>query len=206
MPVRSKSTFLSSEMPLFLLFLLVGLGLGYFLTINSRLDQNQQLQPQLQQQQQRQQPIEISVVSQSQGGDDRYSRPPRPQRIWDNGPEYPPRGALLPPDGGRLINMRTQGLPESYQSMGLLKTEDGQMLPLFGRRVATRSDRYNYYTRTDTYNPVPLPLKYKRRDCQDDVGCEELFNGDEVLVTATGNKATATLYQFDGPTYIPAIV
>lgn len=188
-------------MPLFLLLLLVGLGLGYFLTISSPSLRFAGVQ---QPQAPPQQPIEISVVS--QGGDDRYSRPPRPQRFWDNGPELPPRGALLPPDGGRLINMRTQGLPESYQSMGLLKTEEGQMLPLFGRRVATRSDRYNYYTRTDTYNPVPLPIKYKRRDCQDDVGCEELFNGEEVLLTATGNKATATLYQFDGPTYIPAIV
>jgi hypothetical protein len=203
MTLRSKSTFVSSEMPLFLLLLLVGLALGYFLTISSPTLRYAGIQ---QQPQPNQQPIEISVVSQSQGGDDRYSRPPRPQRFWDNGPEIPPRGALLPPDGGRLINMRTQGLPESYQSMGLLKTEDGQMLPLFGRRVATRSDRYNYYTRTDTYNPVPLPIKYKRRDCQDDVGCDELFNGEEVLLTATGNKATATLYQFDGPTYIPAIV
>jgi hypothetical protein len=192
-------------MPLFLLLLLVGLMLGYFLTISSpslrfagqQLQQQQVVAPP-------QQPVEISVVS--QGGDDRYSRPPRPQRLWDNGPELPPRGALLPPDGGRLINMRTQGLPETYQSMGLLKTEDGQLLPLYGRRVATRSDRYNYYTRTDSYNPVPLPIKYKRRDCQDDVGCEELFNGDEVMVTPTGNRATATLYQFDGPTYIPAIV
>ena len=193
-------------MPLFLILLLVGLALGYFLTISSPALRyaGAGLQQQPPRQESSQPPIEISVVS--QGGDDRYSRPPRPQRLWDNGPELPPRGALLPPDGGRLINVRTQGLPESYQSMGLLKTEEGQLLPLYGRRVATRSDRYNYYTRTDTYNPVPLPIKYKRRDCQDDVGCEELFNGDEVLVTPTGNRATATLYQFDGPTYIPAIV
>jgi hypothetical protein len=193
-------------MPLFLLLLLVGLALGYFLTISSPSLRFAGLQLQQQPQQQKQQPIEISVVSQTQGGDDRYSRPPRPQRLWDNGPEIPARGGLLPPDGGRLINVRTQGLPESYQSMGLLKTEEGQLLPLYGRRVASRTDRYNYYTRTDSYNPVPLPIRYKRRDCQDDVGCEELFNGDEVMVTPTGNKATATLYQFDGPTYIPAIV
>ncbi len=195
-------------MPLFLILLLIGLALGYFLTISSPSIRFAGIQMPTESSgnspQQQQQPIEISVVS--QGGDDRYSRPPRPQRLWDNGPELPPRGALLPPDGGRLINIRTQGLPESYQSMGLLKTEDGQLLPLYGRRTAYSSNRYNYYTRTDTYNPVPLPIRYKRRDCQDDNGCEELFNGDEVVVTPTGNKATATLYQFDGPTYIPAIV
>ncbi len=122
-------------MPLFLLLLLVGLALGYFLTISSpslRFAGTQLQQPA--QEPSGQQPIEISVVS--QGGDDRYSRPPRPQRLWDNGPELPPRGGLLPPDGGRLINVRTQGLPESYQSMGLLKTEEGQLLPLYGRRTA----------------------------------------------------------------------
>ena len=198
MPLRGKSTFLSSELPIFFLILIVGFILGYILV-------QQQVQQQAQTQgQQRNPPIEISVNS--SGGDDRYTRAPRPQRWWNNGPEWPPRGGLLPPDGGRLINIPTQGLPESYQSMGLLKTGDGELLPLYGRRVASRSDRFNYYTRTDTYNPVPLPITYKRRDCQDSVGCDELSNGDQVVVSPTGATATATLYQFDGPTYIPSII
>jgi hypothetical protein len=152
---------------------------------------------------QQQQPINIEV---SRGGDDRYSMAPQPQRFWDNGPEIPPRGALIPPDGGKLINIPTQGLPESYQSMGILKKADGQVLPLIGRRVGSRADRFNYYTRTDTYNPVPLPLEYKRRDCQDPVGCDELFDGDEVRVKATGEELKATLYRFDGPLYVPNII
>ena len=199
MPARMKSSFLGSEMPLFIAILLIGLILGFLVT------HHLQQQAQLQMQQQRPSPpIEISVNA--TGGDDRYTRAPRPQRWWNNGPEFPPRGGLLPPDGGRLINVPTQGLPESYQSVGLLKTNDGKLLPLYGRRVASRSDRFNYYTRTDTYNPVPLPINYKRRDCQDSVGCDELFNGDEVTVSPLGSTATATLYQFDGPTYIPSII
>lgn len=202
MPARIKSTFVSSEMPLFILVLLVGLAIGFVLT------QRVQLQPDTPKATSPSSgpmpPIEISVVN--QGGDDRYTRAPRPQRFWDNGPEFPPRGGLIPVDGGRLINIPTQGLPESYQSMGVLKTEDGQVLPLYGRRVASRSDRFNYYTRTDTYNPVPLPVSYKRKDCQDSIGCEELYSGDEVKLSPTGATATATLYQFDGPTYIPSIL
>lgn len=150
-------------------------------------------------------PIHVNVVAES-GGDDRYSRPPRPQRRWDNGPEFPPRGMLPPPDGGYILNTPTRGLPESYQSMGLLKTGDGQLLPLFGRRVASRSDRFNYYTRTDTNNPVPLPIHYKRRDCQDDVGCDELMSGEEIKIIPTGQTAQATLYRFDGPTYVPGLI
>ena len=81
---------------------------------------------------------------------------------------------------------------------------NGQTLPLYGRRLATRSDRYNYYTRTDTYNPVPIPVMFKGRDCQDSVGCEEIFNGDKVL-TGAGTEGKVSVYQFDGPPYIPYI-
>jgi hypothetical protein len=151
-------------------------------------------------------PVQIANVVQGGGGDDRYTRAPQPQRFWNNGPEIPVRGALLPPDGGMLINVPTQGLPEAYQSMGLLKTEDGKMLPLFGRRVASRSDRFNYYTRTDTYNPVPLPIHFQKKDCQDPVGCQEIFDGDAVKITPSGETAKATLYRFDGPLYVPSII
>ena len=142
----------------------------------------------------------------SGGGDDRYTRSPEPQRFWNNGPELPPRGALIPPDGGMVINVPTQGFPESYQQMGLLKQGDGKLLPLYGRRVASRADRFNYYTRTDSYNPVPLPIQYKRKDCQDPVGCQELFDGDSIRITPTGEEATATLYRFDGPMYVPGLI
>jgi len=148
----------------------------------------------------------VIVMPQSEGGDHRYTRSPEPQRFWNNGPEIPPRGALIPADGGRLINIPTQGFPESYQPMGLLKQSDGKLLPLYGRRVASRSDRFNYYTRTDTYNPVPLPIQYKRKDCQDPVGCQELFDGDTVRIIPTGEDVTATLYRFDGPLYVPGIL
>lgn len=150
-------------------------------------------------------PVSLQVNNVNEGGDDRYTRAPEPQRFWNNGPEVP-RGALIPPDGGVLVNVPTQGLPEAYQQMGILKTNEGGLLPLYGRRVASRSDRFNYYTRTDTYNPVQLPIHYKRKDCQDPVGCHELFDGDTVKITPTGQEATATLYRFDGPLYVPNIL
>ncbi len=153
---------------------------------------------------QQQPPVQVTTVN--EGGDDRYTRAPQPQRFWDNGPEWPVRGALVPPDGGMLVNVRTQGLPEAYQQMGVLKSGEGKLLPLYGRRVASRSDRFNYYTRTDTYNPIQLPLSYKKKDCQDPVGCQELFDGDTVTLSPTGETAVATLYRFDGPLYVPSII
>jgi hypothetical protein len=129
------------------------------------------------------------------GGDSRYSRAPRPQRQWDIGLEIPVRGALDP--------IPTRGGPEEYQQMGVLTSSDGKALPLYGRRTAPRSDFFNYYTRTDTYNPVALPIKFKKRDCQDNVGCSEVMDGDEVKLAATGENAKVTLYGFDGPRYVP---
>ena len=161
-------------------------------------------------------PIHITSVNEGGGGDDRYTRAPQPQRFWNNGPEWPVRGAMAAttglfgvgavPVGGQAINIRTQGLPEAYQQMGLLKAGDGKLLPLYGRRVASRSDRFNYYTRTDTYNPVQLPLRFQKKDCQDPVGCQEIFDGDNVTMSPTGEPATATIYRFDGPLYVPSII
>ena len=136
------------------------------------------------------QPIVVS-------GDDRYKRAPRPQRFWESEPEIPTRGALDPTP--------TRGAPESYQQMGVILGSDGKPLPLYGRRVAPRSDRFNYYTRTDTYNPVALPVTFKRKDCQDNLGCDEVFNGDSVKISPTGEEVKVTLYGFDGPRYTPDI-
>jgi len=127
----------------------------------------------------------------------RYSRAPRPQRYWDNGPEEPVRGAIDP--------IPTRGAPESYQQMGIVESADGKLLPLYGRRTDPRSDRFNYYTRTDTYNPIALPIRYKNKDCQDTVGCDEMMNGDSIRLTPSGQEGRITLYGFDGPRYSPEI-
>jgi hypothetical protein len=148
------------------------------------------------------QPMAVQIAVSQEGGDDRYTRAPKPERHWITRPEIATPEEMY----GKLPRVPTRGLPETYQSMGVLKMEDGALLPLYGRRTASRSDRFQYYTRTDTYNPVQLPVSHKRRDCQDDIGCEELFNGESVTVTPTGQKGTATIYRFDGPTYVPGIL
>ncbi len=147
-------------------------------------------------------------------GDDRYTRAPRPQRYWDNGPETPVRGALDLRSGASggfrqssalMDPIPTRGEPEAYQQMGVIVGADGKPLPLYGRRTAPRSDRFNYYTRTDQYNPVALPVNFKRKDCQDNLGCDEVMTGDSVSLQPTGETAKVMLYGFDGPRYVPDI-
>ena len=142
-----------------------------------------------------------TIINVGRGGDDRYTRAPQPLRDWMAPPEFPPRGGIA----SIPINIPTQGLPESFQSVGMMNV-NGKILPLYGRRTAGSSDRWNYYTRTDTYNPVPIPVKYKRRDCMDDTGCNELYSGEEVKLEGTGDEGKVTLYKFDGPKYIPGLL
>ena len=127
-------------------------------------------------------------ISMNGGGDDRYTRAPEAERDWIAGPDLT-RVPSTP------FNIPTQGIPESYQSMGLIKTGNGQMLPLYGRRSISSRDRYNYYTRTDTYNPIPIPITIKGRDCQDQVGCPELYDGDSVRIAPTKEEGEVTIYR-----------
>jgi hypothetical protein len=129
-----------------------------------------------------------NVVVSQKSGDDRYTRAPEAERLWDTGPDLSrvPRAPF---------NIPTQGLPEAYQSMGIVKTPDGKLLPLYGRRSISSRDRYNYYTRTDTYNPIQIPIRMQGRDCQDGVGCPELYTGDSVKMEATGDTGEVTIYR-----------
>lgn len=154
-----------------------------------------------------QQPSEILIKQSSLpttviDTDDRYRRAPQPLRDWMSVPEFPPRGgiATIP------INIPTQGLPETFQSVGVIST-DGDALPLYGRRTGRGNDRWNYYTRTNTFNPVPVPIRYKGRDCMDsDIGCEELFSGETIDIDILHKKGKVRTYRFDGPKYIPGMI
>ena len=195
---------LTSTMVFFILALVIVAALIYAMFASSQggFATNQQPTVIYAQAQQRPQPQAPTILNVAAGGDSRYDRAPQPLRDWNAGPEFPPRGGIAPIP----INIPTQGLPERFQSVGIMTTPDGQVLPLYGRRTATSTDRWNYYTRTDTYNPVPIPVSYKKRDCMDDIGCDELMDGEDVKSFGTGAEGKVHIYRMDGPKYIPGII
>lgn len=148
------------------------------------------------------QPIQTDVNVNVHADDGRYTRAPEPYRMWQTIPDL--RGAIIPP-GAMAINMPVRNYPEAYQQLGYIKSEE-QLLPLFGRRTGRSNDRYNYYTRTDSYNPIQVPITVNKRDCSEDLGCEELFGGESVQIRGLGKTGTVDVYKFDGPTYIPSII
>jgi hypothetical protein len=182
----NKFSFFSMPSVTLILILIVTVGLVVW-----SLQQRPQyiMMPSLQEQPQQKQP-EVKVSVNTRGGDDRYTRSPEAERVWAAPPDY-----SRIPGPETPFNIPTQGIPESYQSMGIVKTGDGKLLPLYGRRSISARDRYNYYTRTDSYNPIPIPVNIKGRDCQDQVGCPELFNGDKVKLSATDEQGEVTIYR-----------
>ena len=137
----------------------------------------------------------LPVIAPGSTINSRFEQAPEPLRDWMGPPELPPRGT---------IGLRTRGFPESFQTIGNLSVGGGKMLPLYGRRsINGSSDRWNYYTRTNEYNPVPLPLRHKNRDCMDDIGCPEVFSGDSIHVDGTGEKGLVRLFNMNGPRYFP---
>lgn len=143
--------------------------------------------------------------------------PLSPEQSYESPPDVrgfpsPPiaagRGAYVP------INIPTRGYPDEYQQVGLLTTAGGSstsaspnrtILPLFGRKLITNRDRWNYYTRTDGINPVQVPVQFKRKNCDNDHGCEEITEGDSVGVPIMGQSYIANVYRYSIPRYIPVV-
>jgi hypothetical protein len=86
--------------------------------------------------------------------------------------------------------------PGHMQQMGIL-VGDGETLPLYGKEVRGRRDRYHYYTTTGGENLYPLPVSHNARDCMEDIGCQELYGNEAVSVTGKTGSYSVNMYRTD---------
>ena len=121
-------------------------------------------------------PVEIPVIV----------PPPRPVRSQEVRREPEFRG---PP-----IKQYKHG---RMQQMGVLVSEGGETLPLYGKEVRGRRDRYHYYTTTGGENLYPIPVTHDGRDCVDDIGCQELYGNESVAVTGKTDSFDVKMYRTD---------
>jgi hypothetical protein len=110
-------------------------------------------------------------------------------------------------DSSRLINIPTRGPPSEMQQVGILTNENNdKILPLYGRQTYTNSNKWNYYTSTDKFNQIKLPVNdLQNKNCTQEFGCTELSDGDSVNVPAYNDKFKVSIYTLDSPRYIPYI-
>ena len=108
---------------------------------------------------------------------------------------------------GMPINVPTRGPEMEYSQVGILTREQGgdMILPLMGRRLASGRDKYQYYTMANGAGSIntKLPLSSKGRSCTASIGCDELFNGDNVFVEGYKDIFHATIYENAMLQYIP---
>lgn len=108
-----------------------------------------------------------------------------------------------PPLKGLPINIPTRG-ETNYVQIGILSNSDNdKVLPLYGKQTYQRSQNWNYYTTTDSYNLVKIPLSYEGKDCMKENGCRELYDGDSIFIAEYGETFTVKIYESKQFRYIP---
>ena len=119
---------------------------------------------------------------------------------------------------GVPINIPTRGESGGFQQIGVLHKVDstdsnmkvGQntepvILPLMGAPTYNGSNKWSYYTATDKYNQIKLPLSNNNRQCDSEYGCDELYDDDIITVPAYNGSFKVKIYQFDKPKYLPFV-
>jgi hypothetical protein len=78
-----------------------------------------------------------------------------------------------------------------------------QILALYGRPTYPGSNKWNFYTSTDGYHLLRIPIFYKNKNCTAEYGCDELYDGDFVRVEEYGKTFRVRLYESEQLRYIP---
>ncbi len=107
------------------------------------------------------------------------------------------------------INIPTRGYETEYQQVGAIystgNNRQQQILPLYGKPNYAGSNKWLYYTTSDSYNSVKIPIFKEGRKCQGDFGCDELYSGDLVNAAPYNCKFKVELYEIDKPRYLPNV-
>jgi hypothetical protein len=132
-------------------------------------------------------------------------------RVISN-PLYPPL------QRGISINEETRESGGDYQQLGILSKNaindgeetpgnntDSVVLPLYGKPTYKGSNKWLYYTETDKLHPVKIPVTYKNKDCTDDYGCEEIYDGVDVVIPSYNGDFKVKIYKMNKPRYIPFV-
>jgi len=105
------------------------------------------------------------------------------------------------------INVSTQGTDDSeFRQIGILTPVSGneeRILPLMGRPLFTRRDKWNFYTLNDKNNMIKLPVKVRGQSGTSEYGCDNVYNGDTVYVEGYKEAFKVTAYDNNVTRYLP---
>ena len=139
---------------------------------------------------------------------------PNPDVLED--PYVPPvkKNPGYPGHPGNIMPVITQPIRDDYTQLGILKRKsetyrDGGnelILPLMGRQLYSRRDKFQYYTISNTGNiNTKLPIRHKGQNGMSEYGCDEIFSRDVVFVNGYDDYFIATIYENNSFMYTPNI-
>ena len=102
------------------------------------------------------------------------------------------------------VNIPTRGI-EDFRQIGILSGNNGKVLPLYGRRTYNGSNRWNYFTKANDHLSLKIPLEKNGKDCDEQNGCDELYDDDLLHVPEYNTDFKIKLYDTT-PRYIPHIL
>jgi hypothetical protein len=95
----------------------------------------------------------------------------------------------------------------SFQQIGVLSdTKSDRIIPIYGRPTYVGSSRWNYYTSTDGFREIKLPIQHQNSDCLDTTGCPELYGNEELDIPEYKTTFTFKKYNYDKPRYNPHVL
>jgi len=117
----------------------------------------------------------------------------------------------------RAINIPTRGEQPEIQQVGILSkigienntqkpgdNDKTAVLPLLGAPTYRGSNRWIYWTATDKYNQIKIPIANKGRACED-TGCEEIYDDEQISVPELNGIFNVKLYNNKKLRYIPYV-
>mgnify|MGYP007047399245 CR=1 FL=1 len=128
-----------------------------------------------------------------------YQAPLRDNRIFQNTNSFPNK---MP------INVPTQSYDTNYRQIGILtriSSNKETILPLMGRPLIANRDKWNFYTMSENNNMLKLPVSHGNKKCMSENGCDDLYNGDTVMVDGYNDSFKVTTYENNVMKYIPYI-
>ena len=108
------------------------------------------------------------------------------------------------------INIPTQECGDSnYRQVGILtrssNSSSDTIIPLMGRPIFPRRDKWNFYTLNDKNNMIKLPVKVRGRSGTDEQGCDNVYNGDTIFVEGYNEPFKVTMYDNNVMRYLPTL-
>ena len=118
---------------------------------------------------------------------------------------------------GIPININTRPI-DNIEQLGILYKDDitdstkipgnnssSVVLPLFGRAKYKGSNKWIYFTSTDSHNSIRIPIYHKNKHCNKEIGCDELYDEDIVTIPSLNGTFKISLYEKENMRYIPYI-